>query len=149
MNRIFVPCASGHTPFAECLVERTGDLLRLSGHAEMTFVPDDAKRLLLAVAAFLDATGTPLPAELLERLASDSSGLPVASGTPSNGPHPAAVVLARVVDLFAVSGRWSVVESDPFPLAIASMGRDGCLRLAVALETLRQEMTTRAQSDGR
>ena len=51
---VYVPCASGHDVFTDCLVVRAGDLIRLYGHPQMDFTTEDAKRLAYHILDLLD-----------------------------------------------------------------------------------------------
>ena len=41
----YVPCAAGNNAFADCLVEKHGDLIRMVGHPMMDFLPAEARLL--------------------------------------------------------------------------------------------------------
>lgn len=41
----YIACASGNNAQTDVLVARHGDLVRLLGHPQMDFTPDDAARL--------------------------------------------------------------------------------------------------------
>jgi len=42
---VYIPCASGNNAQTDCLIARRGDLVRLLGHAQIDFTPNDAARL--------------------------------------------------------------------------------------------------------
>lgn len=50
----YIPCASGHNVFTDCLVQQHGDLIRLYGHAQMDFTATDAKELAYHILDLLD-----------------------------------------------------------------------------------------------
>lgn len=57
----YIACAAGHPPLTDVLVARHGDLVRLLGHPQMDFAPDDARRLARAILDLLDEpAGDPL-----------------------------------------------------------------------------------------
>lgn len=41
----YIPCASGHNVFTDCMVQQYGDLIRRYGHAQMDFTAADAKTM--------------------------------------------------------------------------------------------------------
>lgn len=45
---VYIPCASGNNAQTDCLLTRHGDLVRLIGHPQMDFAPDDFAHLCLA-----------------------------------------------------------------------------------------------------
>lgn len=50
----YVACASGNNAFSDCLVVRSGDLVRLIGHPQMDFTAEDAKALAYHILDVLD-----------------------------------------------------------------------------------------------
>lgn len=44
-GRYFIPCKSGNNVFADCLIEQHGDMVQVTGHAEMLFTQGDAVAL--------------------------------------------------------------------------------------------------------
>jgi len=50
----YIPCASGHNVFTDCMVQQYGDLIRLYGHAQMDFTAADAKTMAYHILDMLD-----------------------------------------------------------------------------------------------
>lgn len=50
---VYIACAAGNNALTDVLVARHGDLIRLLGHPQMDFAPDDARRLALAILTLL------------------------------------------------------------------------------------------------
>lgn len=68
----YIPCASGNNVFTDCLVLRHGDLIRLIGHPQMDFTPDDAQRLIAHIQSLLPHREIRLSAAIPEGMNSSS-----------------------------------------------------------------------------
>lgn len=70
----YVPCASGHNVFVDCLVQKHGDLIRLYGHPQMDFTATDAKDLAYHILDLLDDPYQALRSRALAPKADSDSG---------------------------------------------------------------------------
>lgn len=129
MSPVFVACNSGNNPFADCAVERCGDLIRLRGSADMTFAPADAVQLAKTILNWLEPETDARPAP-----------------DPVRSSGPAQVIADRLHALFPAGAGWDEAAADP--VDANALARDWCLSLAVALEQMRQA-ALRTVSDGR
>lgn len=123
--KAFIPCAAGQNPFAECLVEARGNLIRFAGHADMQFAPADALRL----AELLQQWATPL----IRPDAADAL------------PPLAQEVIHRFQLMFPDDSDWTKQVGIEY---LVDSARDLFMILALAVETLREEHH-RLVSDGR
>lgn len=131
--KAFIPCVAGQNPFAECLVEARGNLIRFAGHAAMEFAPADALRL----------------AELLQQWATPLAGPRAAEVDPSEGEEQPLVkmMIDRFRALFPAE-QFDLQQGDVDLKDLAESARDLCLSLAMAVEILRQRYA-RMHDDGR
>ncbi|MCU0806419.1 MAG: hypothetical protein MUC53_00250 [Candidatus Contendobacter sp.] len=123
--KAFIPCVAGQNPFAECLVEARGNLIRFAGHATMEFAPADALRL----------------AELLQQWAAPLTRPDAADALPPLAQE----VINRFQSMFPDDSDWTKQASIEY---LVDSARDLFMILALAVETLRQEQL-RLTSDGR